>query len=180
MTDLVYTFVPSPLGRLRLVASADAVVGLYFPEHKPTPRFPGAVEGRTPLLERAAGELDAWLAGQRRDFTVPLDPRGTPFQRRVWAQLARIPYGETRSYQALAQAIDAPGASRAVGAANSRNPLSLFLPCHRVVTSSGALGGYAGGLDAKRWLLAHERITAGRPGLAAPRGAPTTPAHSRW
>jgi methylated-DNA-[protein]-cysteine S-methyltransferase len=108
------------------------------------------------VLALAAAQLAEYFAGARRDFSVPLAPRGTGFQRLVWAELVKIPFGETRSYGELARALDRPSASRAVGAANGRNPLSILVPCHRVIAGSGALTGYAGGLDAKRWLLEHE------------------------
>lgn len=113
--------------------------------------------GRHPLLERAAAQLAGYFAGRRRDFDVPLDPIGTDFQRRVWEAVGRIPYGETRSYAELAEGLGRPKASRAVGAANGRNPISIMIPCHRLVGSGGALTGYAGGLPAKRWLLDLER-----------------------
>lgn len=109
-----------------------------------------------PVLALAAAQLAEYFDGARRDFDVPLAPRGTGFQRLVWRELAKIPYGETRSYGELARALGRPAASRAVGAANGRNPISILVPCHRVIAGSGALTGYAGGLAAKRWLLEHE------------------------
>ncbi|PRP90734.1 Methylated-DNA--protein-cysteine methyltransferase [Enhygromyxa salina] len=179
MTDLQQRHVPSPIGRLRLVASSRALVGLYFgdplpdseprsdplaargpqvpgegPDHGPEP-YPEAHEHA--LLDRAAAQLREYFAGTRRSFDVPVSPRGTEFQRAVWTALADIEYGQTRSYGELAAVIGRPSAARAVGAANGRNPLSLVLPCHRVIGSGGALTGYAGGLERKRWLLAHER-----------------------
>jgi len=108
------------------------------------------------VLRRAAAQLAEYFAGARRDFDVPLAPRGTGFQQRVWRELAKIPYGQTRSYGELARSLGRPTASRAVGAANGRNPISILVPCHRVVAGTGALTGYAGGLAAKRWLLEHE------------------------
>jgi methylated-DNA-[protein]-cysteine S-methyltransferase len=117
------------------------------------------------VLARAATQLAEYFAGARRVFDVPLAPRGTDFQQGVWRELARIPYGETRSYGELARVLGRPSASRAVGAANGKNPISILVPCHRVIAGSGALTGYAGGLDAKRWLLAHE-ARARAPGLA--------------
>jgi methylated-DNA-[protein]-cysteine S-methyltransferase len=108
------------------------------------------------VLALAAAQLAEYFAGARRDFDVPLAPRGTGFQRLVWGELVKIPYGETRSYGDLARALGRPAASRAVGAANGRNPISILEPCHRVIAGSGALTGYAGGLAAKRWLLEHE------------------------
>ncbi len=110
--------------------------------------------------EQAATQLADYFAGVRQHFDVPLDMRGTAFQQRVWAALLAIPFGETRSYGAIASAIGQPTASRAVGAANGRNPLSILAPCHRVV-GNGALTGFAGGLAAKTWLLDHERQVLG-------------------
>ncbi len=112
---------------------------------------------RHSILDRAERELAAYFAGRLRRFTIPLAPEGTPFQRAVWAALATIPFGETRSYSDVARAVGRPRAVRAVGAANGRNPLALVLPCHRVIGASGALTGYAGGIDRKEWLLAHEQ-----------------------
>ena len=105
----------------------------------------------------AAGELDRYFGGELHEFTVPLDMRGTVFDRQVWGELARIPYGETRSYGQVARAIGRPTASRAVGHANGRNPVSIIVPCHRVIGSGGALVGYGGGLDRKDALLELER-----------------------
>ncbi|PCC72927.1 methylated-DNA-[protein]-cysteine S-methyltransferase [Nannocystis exedens] len=161
MTRLVQRILPSPLGPLRLVASDLALVGIYFPEHRPAPAHAGEDAEHPPVLDLAARELDEYFAGRRRRFTVALDPRGTEFQRAVWRALAAIEFGEQRSYADLARQIGQPTAVRAVGAANGRNPLSIVLPCHRVVASSGALTGYAGGLAAKQWLLAHEQRLAG-------------------
>jgi methylated-DNA-[protein]-cysteine S-methyltransferase len=107
-------------------------------------------------LDRAVAQLAEYFAGARRVFTVALDPVGTPFQRRAWHVLRAIPYAATISYREQAAALGDPGKARAVGAANARNPLSIVVPCHRVVASSGALTGFAGGLATKRWLLAHE------------------------
>lgn len=159
--------VDSPLGRLRLVADQDELTGVYLPAQT----APEAPEGRTPVLARAAAQLAEYFAGRRREFDVPLGPRGTAFQQRVWSELGRIPFGETRSYGELACTLGRPSASRAVGAANGRNPISILVPCHRVIAGSGALTGYAGGLDAKRWLLAHEARGAA-PNLRSDRPSP--------
>jgi len=154
--------IESPLGALRLLATADALLGVYFDApsdgrqaHGPAPA-PAAAPGSHALLDQAAAELHAYFDGSRHVFELPLAPRGSPFQLEVWAALARIPFGETRSYAELARAIERPRAVRAVGAANARNPLSLIVPCHRVIGSDGSLTGYAGGVERKRWLLAHE------------------------
>lgn len=113
----------------------------------------------TPLLKEAHMQLEAYFAGRLRRFDLPLNPRGTDFQRRVWQALCTIPYGQTITYGQLAEKAGNPHASRAVGMANSRNPLPVFIPCHRVVGSNGKLTGYTGGLDIKRKLLATEGIT---------------------
>ncbi|WP_312487376.1 methylated-DNA--[protein]-cysteine S-methyltransferase [Sphingomonas sp.] len=149
----------SPVGKLTLVASEQGLRAVLWAEER---------AGRVPLPERrddpahvvlaeAARQLTGYFAGERRVFDLPLDPVGTDFQKSVWIGLNAIPYGETRSYAALAAAIGRPGASRAVGAANGRNPLSIVTPCHRVIGANGTLTGFAGGLAVKRWLLAHER-----------------------
>ena len=154
---------PSPVGRLTLVASEAGLVAVLWENDLPA-RVPlGPVQAQEhPILLVAAEQLSAYFAGARQGFDLPLDPRGTEFQREVWAALLAIPYGETRSYVEIARTIGRPAAVRAVGAANGRNPLSIIAPCHRVVGSAGALTGFAGGLAAKRWLLAHEaRLTAG-------------------
>jgi methylated-DNA-[protein]-cysteine S-methyltransferase len=167
MTTLHHRFLDSPVGRLTLVADDDALVGLWFPDREgatggvDTGAIAGGapVEGH-PVLELAAAELVAYFAGARTAFTVPVAPRGTPFQRAVWAQLAAIPFAETRSYGQLARTLGRPGGARAVGLANGRNPVAIILPCHRVIGADGSLTGFGGGLPAKRWLLEHERAVA--------------------
>jgi AraC family transcriptional regulator of adaptative response/methylated-DNA-[protein]-cysteine methyltransferase len=119
------------------------------------------VPGDHPHLEQTRRELDAYFAGTLREFAVPLVFRGTPFEERVWRALLTIPYGDTSSYAALANRVDAPGAQRAVGRANGMNRVSIVIPCHRVVNSDGKLGGYGGGLWRKHWLLALESRTRG-------------------
>lgn len=155
----------TPIGALELLATSGALVALRFPEHRPALALHRAPARRVeraghPVLAQAARELGELFAGTRTRFTVPLEPRGTPFQRRVWRALLDIPFGETRSYGQLAAAIGRPSASRAVGAANARNPLAVFVPCHRVIGASGDLTGFAGGREAKRFLLALEREVA--------------------
>lgn len=137
----------SPLGPLTLCSDGDAVTALHFGTRGETSPLP------SPVLTRAARELAEYFAGKRQRFTVPLAPGGTPFQRQVWRALAAIPYGETCTYAHIAAAIGRPRACRAVGMANHRNPLPIFIPCHRVVGSGGSLTGYAGGLDRKAFLL---------------------------
>jgi len=114
------------------------------------------------MLERVATQLTEYFAGERRQFDLPVAPRGSGFQERVWRALVAIPFAETRSYGELARSIGRPSASRAVGSANSKNPISIIVPCHRVIAANGELTGYAGGMAAKRWLLDHERRLAHR------------------
>ncbi len=144
--------VDSPVGPLRLSASADHLVGVAFDGGPPSP---GNVSH--PILRAAARELAEYFAGNRRSFTVPCAPSGTSFEERVWKALTDIPSGETRSYGDVARAIGKKNAVRAVGGANHRNPLAIIVPCHRVIGSDGGLRGYGGGLDKKAWLLEHER-----------------------
>lgn len=149
----------SPLGSLRLVAQGGALVAILWPDDAPG-RVPlGSVlaDGEDALLDAAQRQLQEYFEGARRAFDLPLDFRGTAFQREVWAALCAIPYGETRSYADIARAIGRPAAVRAVGAANGRNPISIVAPCHRVIGSNGALTGFAGGLAAKTYLLELER-----------------------
>jgi methylated-DNA-[protein]-cysteine S-methyltransferase len=153
----------SPLGPLELCAEGGQLTGLYFAGHRgrpastqvSTPAQTGSAADRA-LLEAAGAQLDEYFAGRRQRFELPLAPRGTPFQRIVWQALAGLPFGATVSYAELAQRIGRSGAARAVGLANAKNPISIVLPCHRVIAASGALTGYAGGLPAKAWLLRHE------------------------
>ena len=149
---------PSPVGTLTLVADEAALVALLWQDDRPG-RVPleAVAEGRDhPVLAATAAQLAEYFAGVRTAVDLPLAPRGTAFQRAVWGELAAIPYGETRSYADVARALGQPSATRAVGAANGRNPLSIVVPCHRVVGSDGSLTGFAGGIEGKRWLLAHE------------------------
>jgi methylated-DNA-[protein]-cysteine S-methyltransferase len=149
----------SPLGTMRLVARGDALAGLYFDGQK----YDVAIDAswreapRDPVLREAARELDEYFAGRRRRFEVKLAPRGTAFQKRVWRAIAAVPSGRTISYAELARRAGSPAAVRAAGAATGRNPLSIVVPCHRILGSDGSLTGYAGGLDRKRALLALER-----------------------
>jgi methylated-DNA-[protein]-cysteine S-methyltransferase len=144
--------VPSPVGELLLVGDGDAVRGLYFPDHKPAPRL-GATTTDDAAFADAVRQLDEWFSGERTEFELDIQFEGTDFQRAVWAALREIPYGETVTYGELATAAGRPGAARAIGHAVARNPLSIIVPCHRVVGSSGTLTGYAGGVDRKRELL---------------------------
>lgn len=150
---------PSPIGNLLLVSDGTALVGLwlegqkYFAEKIPT-TVPAADE---PVLVGAAQWLDLYFRGGQPDpANLPLAPRGTPFQKKVWAALLTIPYGETRTYGEIARAAGAPRAFQAVGSAVGHNPISIIIPCHRVVGAKGQLTGFAGGLERKQWLLRHE------------------------
>lgn len=153
------TSMPSPVGTLTLAAGDAGLVAILWENDRPGRVALGPTQASDdhPVLVAACDQLAAYFAGTLTTFDLPLDPRGTPFQRAVWGALLTIPYGETRSYGAIAAQIGRPSASRAVGAANGRNPLSIVAPCHRVVGSTGALTGFAGGLAAKERLLALEQ-----------------------
>jgi methylated-DNA-[protein]-cysteine S-methyltransferase len=144
----------SRIGPLFLVVSEKGLQGLYWKE-QPVPRVK-KLKGTAitiQILSRAVQEIQEYLNGERKKFELPLDIDGTPFQKKVWNELVKIPYGETCSYKGLALKIEHAAAVRAVGTANGRNPLSIVIPCHRVIASDGSLGGYAGGLEIKSRLL---------------------------
>ena len=145
------------LGLTGLAEQNGAIANLFFVG---TARPGDYEEQTTPLLERAREQLLEYLEGRRQDFDLPLAPEGTEFQRQVWQALRQIPYGQTRSYAWLAQQVGRPQAARAAGQANSRNPISIFIPCHRVIGAQGALTGYAGGLERKKMLLELENRNA--------------------
>ena len=155
-----HTVVESPVGPLTLVGDGAALIGLYFDGHLRTPRVtdlgPCADDG----FETAEQQLGEYFAGTRREFDLELAPRGSAFEKQVWALLTKIPYGETRTYGQLAAELGDPGAAQAVGNANGWNPISVIVPCHRVVGTSGGLTGYAGGLARKRFLLSLEEPPA--------------------
>ncbi|WP_049622758.1 methylated-DNA--[protein]-cysteine S-methyltransferase [Frateuria defendens] len=158
MTDgpLYYDDLPTPIGRLRLVADAQGLREVWF-ERGRHQRAPEPAWVRSPeALAFARVQLEDYFAGTRQHFELPLHPLGTPFQLAVWRELAHIPYGATISYAELARRIGQPQAVRAVGAANGRNPLPIVLPCHRVIGSDGSLTGFGGGLPTKRFLLSLE------------------------
>lgn len=163
MTLDLHTYV-SPIGPLVLSAQSDQLVGLHLPGSDDPP--PDGVVKKTPILARTAKQLAEYFAGKRTSFDLQLAPEGTAFQRRVWDALLEIPFGATRSYGDIAQRIGRPAASRAVGAANGRNPIAIIIPCHRVIGSTGALTGFGGGLPAKTFLLTHEHAL---PDKRAPR-----------
>jgi methylated-DNA-[protein]-cysteine S-methyltransferase len=157
-----YTYLKTEmLGELLLVATSSHLVGVYFANQHNGPKLSAdwKMDPAHPILKQAGRELNKYLAGKRTDFSVPLAFDGTEFQREVWKQIARIPFGKTISYTELAQRVGAPKATRAAGTATGRNPIGVIIPCHRVVGKDGGLGGYAGGLDRKKRLLkieAHE------------------------
>ena len=162
----VFCYVESPIGRLMLTTDGTALTGLYMNlyRNKPT-KLPNLsddwIQNATiDPLPAAARQLKEYFAGQRRDFDLPLRMAGTEFQQRVWRELTKIPFGETRSYGQLAKRLSNPNGSRAVGLANGRNPIAIIVPCHRVIGADGSLTGFGGGIERKEWLLSHE----GHPG----------------
>jgi len=167
--DTRHAVTTTRLGEITLMAEADALVGLYFPHHWYRPSQaafgPGVRPSADPLLSEAAAQLDEYLRGDRRAFDLRTATRGDAFQERVWALLKEIPFGETTTYGALADALGERTLARSVGEAVGRNPLSVVIPCHRVVGKDGRLTGYAGGLQRKRFLLELEEpalVKAGR------------------
>jgi methylated-DNA-[protein]-cysteine S-methyltransferase len=162
----LHTVVDSPVGPLTLVATDGVLAGLYMTEQRHRP--PGEVLGE-PAEDRdgqpfaaASRQLSEYFDGERTEFDLDLALDGTAFQRRVWTALRDIPYGQTISYGQLADRIGQPSASRAVGLANGKNPIGIIVPCHRVVGADGSLTGYGGGIDRKRFLLAHEQRVSGQ------------------
>ncbi|WP_227368827.1 methylated-DNA--[protein]-cysteine S-methyltransferase [Halomonas sp. M20] len=149
--DYLATPSDSSLGFLQIEATEAGITYIDFVDERSEPINPH------PLIERCKTQLEEYFQGQRQAFDVPLAPEGTDFQKRVWMQLRAIPFGETCSYATISQGIGSPNSHRAVGAANGRNPLSIIVPCHRVIGSNGQLTGYAGGLERKQWLLRHEQ-----------------------
>jgi methylated-DNA-[protein]-cysteine S-methyltransferase len=157
--SLASKMIESPVGKLKLVASDNALVAILW--EKDSPRRVRlsdlAANDRHPVLVETERQLSEYFSGKRKTFSIALDMRGTRFQKEVWEALLAIPFGETRSYGQLAKQLGNPQATRAVGAANGRNPLSIIVPCHRVIGSSGKLTGFAGGLDVKAHLLNLEK-----------------------
>jgi methylated-DNA-[protein]-cysteine S-methyltransferase len=151
----------SPVGELRLIAGERGLRAILWGVED-IARIAWIdetelVEGSTPVLDRAVTQLEEYFAGTRREFDLPLDPPGTPFQQSAWRVLRTIPYGQTMTYGQQARQLGDPNKARAVGAANGRNPLSIVVPCHRVIGSTGHLTGFAAGVEIKSWLLDHER-----------------------
>jgi methylated-DNA-[protein]-cysteine S-methyltransferase len=157
--SLAYKIMVSPIGKLKLVASDKALVAILWEKDGPRRvRLSEMVaDDRHPVLVETERQLNEYFSGKRKTFSIALDMRGTHFQKNVWESLLAIPFGETRSYAQLAKHLGNPRATRAVGAANGRNPISIIVPCHRVVGSSGKLTGFAGGLEAKAKLISLEK-----------------------
>jgi len=156
----VYGFTSTPIGQVLLVGSRSALIGLYMADHA---RTPAAAESWLPdrgELDDVRRQLDEYFSGARSGFDIITRPAGTPFQRAVWSMLEAIPYGTTLTYGEIAGRLGRPSAARAVGAANGQNPVSIVIPCHRVIGASGELTGYGWGLERKAWLLRHERERA--------------------
>ncbi|MGH3206434.1 MAG: methylated-DNA--[protein]-cysteine S-methyltransferase [Trebonia sp.] len=152
----------SSLGDLTVVARGESVTGLYFPHHWHMPDQASFGRYRDAGFDAARRQLDEYLAGERREFDVPVETAGSPLQERVWQLIGQVPYGTTVSYGELARELGGAVTAQEVGAAVGRNPVSIIVPCHRVVGASGGLTGYAGGLRRKRILLDLERDVAGR------------------
>lgn len=158
-TSTCFTEIDSPVGLLYVRGNDECVTGLFMPNHK---HWSGPEEGLRRSDDSFKGireQLAEYFAGDRQEFDIPVELDGTPFQQRVWEQLTTIPFGQTISYAELARRVGNPTATRAVGAANGRNPVSILVPCHRVIGSHGSLTGYGGGLHNKEWLLNWERTT---------------------
>lgn len=151
--DYLATPADSPIGLLEIRASDQGITHIGFVDEAARTAHPH------PLIERCQAQLAEYFRGERRDFSLPLAPRGTDFQQRVWQRLREVPYGETCSYATISRGIGSPNSHRAVGAANGRNPLAIIVPCHRVIGSNGQLTGYAGGLARKQWLLRLEGVS---------------------
>jgi methylated-DNA-[protein]-cysteine S-methyltransferase len=153
--SLSYKYVSSPVGKLKLVASDTGLIAILWENdnHRRVPLTDLVEDDDQNILVKMERQLNEYFAGKRNAFSIPLDMRGTAFQKEVWRALQSIPFGKTRSYGEIAKQLGRPTASRAVGAANGRNPISIVVPCHRVIGSSGKLTGFAGGLDAKAHLL---------------------------
>lgn len=160
MRTTTYSLLPTPIGELLLIGDAGSLSGIYMPPHKGGPAVGADWVRDDDAFAEARAQLAAYFAGQRTVFQLRRAVTGTAFQQLVWQELERVPYGHTVSYRQLAERIGRPTAARAVGTAIGRNPLSIVVPCHRVVGSSGMLTGYAGGVDRKRALLAHEKAVA--------------------
>lgn len=152
-----YTYFDSSLCRIFIQSDGEFVTGLYMPNHKHWQGLDASWQQSEAPFKQVRQQLTEYFAGERQEFDIPTKSTGTPFQLRVWQELSRIPFGVTITYAELAQRVGNPSASRAVGNANGRNPISIIVPCHRVIGANGKLTGYGGGLDKKEWLLDWER-----------------------
>ena len=158
MTTPTFTMpMDTPVGQLVLESDGDVLIGIWLPSQATTTRGDG--HDAPPVLKDTVTQLEEYFVGERTEFDVPMDLDGTPFQKDVWTELTRIPYGKTISYGELARRVGRPKGPRAVGQANGKNPIPIIVPCHRVLASTG-IGGYGGGLPMKRSLLAVEGVTA--------------------
>jgi methylated-DNA-[protein]-cysteine S-methyltransferase len=166
-TTILTTTIESPIGELTITARDGLLTGVHMHDQRHFPPIPATAERDDVSLAPVVAQLQAYFAGQLTAFDLPIELRGTPFQRRVWSALREIPYGETISYGELARRVGNPKASRAVGLANGRNPVAIVVPCHRVIGADGSLTGYGGGLERKVWLIEHEATH--RPGSAQAR-----------
>jgi methylated-DNA-[protein]-cysteine S-methyltransferase len=155
-----YSILNTPQGDLMLVANASELIGIYFNDcdHVPKALSGWKLDPQHPILRQAKEQLEDYFEGKRTSFSIPLHFAGTDFQQRVWREIARIPYGQTLTYSDLAHKAGNPQAIRAAGTNTGRNPLAIIIPCHRVLAKGGGLGGFAGGLDWKRYLLGLEKI----------------------
>lgn len=155
---ILYTQIESPIDRILMTSDGESLTGLHMVEHRHYEVLTDdwKLDNNAKPFADARQQLAAYFAGELAEFNLPLAMRGTEFQQQVWQELQRIPFGGTISYGELAKRVGNPNSSRAVGAANGRNPISIIVPCHRVIGSNGKLTGYGGGMERKEWLLAHE------------------------
>ena len=155
-TQILYTSIESPIGELLLTGDTHFICSVHVCKQKNAPIIGGDWLRNDSVFSNAVLQLNEYFSGFRFQFDLPLAPAGTEFQKRVWNGLCQIPYGKTCGYGEMARDLGNPNASRAVGMANGRNPISIIVPCHRVIGANGSLTGYGGGLTAKKWLLDHE------------------------
>ena len=156
-TPLYFSSLASPIGALLLYGNGSAITAIHMATRRHPELVPSGGRADDGPFREAQRQLEAYFAGELREFTLELAPEGTLFRQKVWRALLEIPFGATESYGALAERIGLPQAARAVGLANGRNPISIVVPCHRVIGKTGALVGYGGGIERKQWLLAHEQ-----------------------
>jgi O-6-methylguanine DNA methyltransferase len=153
-----YTILNTPAGEMLLMSNGEAITGMHWTVFRRAPKVSAEWSENKEVFGNAIAQLDEYFAGKRKAFDLPIEFDGTPFQQSVWRELLKIPFGAQTTYQTIAQTIGKPKAVRAVGTAVGSNPISIVVPCHRVLATSGKLGGYAGGLDGKRMLLSTEQI----------------------